>query len=702
MPTPGAQPPFHNSESRSGSWDLLAGIRKWEHSYEEFDARNASESHLQFAQGDMPANRFIKFYNYLLNVSIITRWLLFITPVMGLIWIPGIFGLTSAQHATIWGTKLLFWSVWLTVVWLGWWAALAASMLLPRLVRLTVGLVAVGTRRYIDWLEVLHRYVALTAWTLVVWISFQPLILTRQEGNASDRSKNALSLIAKMLFAFFICAAVLLGEKFVIQWIAGKFHERSYAERIADQKLAVAVLATLYRHSSDIPGRSDTLKDGPVDKRMSKDPRRFFKKALKGVRDVATTTTTALGTVASEIAGSSVLQPNSPQAKVQTALESANRSRLLARRLYYSFVKSHAEYLVVQDIARFFPTMEDADRAFAIFDRDSNGDVTRDEVELACLEFHREQLSIEHSMQDLDSAVGRLDNILMSVYVVVAVLIIAVALEAQLATLITGAGSLFLGLSWLIGNSLSEVLTSIIFLFVKHPYDVGDRISVGKVIYTVKEIRLLSTIFLDSSSCYVQSPNVVLSTQMSEPFTFDVAYSTSFEQIERLRELMLAFLNSERRDFLPQFDILVVDIPEQTKMTLKADIRYKSNWQQGALKSKRRNKWICALKLSMAKVKIFGPGGDPDAKPSPAPYTLVPWEQPPHEDSSTQRQGGTGLQEPRIPEAWTFSDHNAVMCTSPPSPRYPICNLWLTHLSIQLTLRKMCSGISKRYVFGSE
>lgn len=43
-------------------------------------------------------------------------------------------------------------------------------------------------------------------------------------------------------------------------------------------------------------------------------------------------------------------------------------------------------------------------------------------------EFHREQLSIENSMQDLDSAVGRLDNILMSVYVVVALLIIAVAL----------------------------------------------------------------------------------------------------------------------------------------------------------------------------------------------------------------------------------------------------------------------------------
>jgi hypothetical protein len=30
----------------------------------------------------------------------------------------------------------------------------------------------------------------------------------------------------------------------------------------------------------------------------------------------------------------------------------------------------------------------------------------------------------------------------------------------------------------------------------------------------------------------------------------------------------------------------LTDIPDQEKMTLKADISYKSNWQQGALKSK--------------------------------------------------------------------------------------------------------------------
>lgn len=41
---------------------------------------------------------------------------------------------------------------------------------------------------------------------------------------------------------------------------------------------------------------------------------------------------------------------------------------------------------------------------------------------------HRELLSLSASMKDIDSAVGRLDNILMSLYVVVAALIMAVSL----------------------------------------------------------------------------------------------------------------------------------------------------------------------------------------------------------------------------------------------------------------------------------
>lgn len=54
---PGMPQPSLQQHSTSSSWDLLNGIRKFEHSYEEFDSRNASESHLVYAEGDLPKNK---------------------------------------------------------------------------------------------------------------------------------------------------------------------------------------------------------------------------------------------------------------------------------------------------------------------------------------------------------------------------------------------------------------------------------------------------------------------------------------------------------------------------------------------------------------------------------------------------------------------------------------------------------------------
>ncbi|KAL1748755.1 Mechanosensitive ion channel-domain-containing protein [Schizophyllum fasciatum] len=638
--------------SRSPSWDILNGIKRFENGYEEFDTRKATEEHLAFAEGDLPKNKFSRFYHYLINVSIVTRWILFIVPVMGLIWIPGILHFTEFPDATVWSVNLLWWSVWLSVVWGGWWSSLAGALLLPGLLRSTIGVVAVSSRRYIDWMSVLHRYVA--------------------RSDASDESRRIIDLIAKILFGFFLCAGLLVFEKFSIQWIAGKFHERSYAERIADQKFTVRALVVLYRHSSDIPGRHDTMNGAQRGLKEKANPARLLKAAIKGVRNAATTTTTALGNVASEIAGSSVLQPNSPQAMVKTALESANKSRQLARRIFYSFAKPGADYMFLQDIQHLFPD-DIVDRVFSIFDRDGNGDASREEVEMALMDCHREQLSIEHSMQDLDSAVGRLDNILMSLYVIVAILIIAVCLEAELVTLVTSAGTLILGLSWLIGSSLAEVLTSIIFLFIKHPFDVGDQVSIAKEVFTVKEIRLLSTIFLDSNGVFVQAPNTQLNTlflynirrspQLSETFAFDVAYSTTFEQLEELRSRMIAFLKAERRDYLPSFDVNVVEFPDQEKMSLTADIMYKSISQQVGLRAKRRNKWVCALKTMLGEVGIYGSKGNPDVAPSAKRYTQVPWELVQEEDRKREEEEKArvkGVPEPVLPfVGWRLADKDA-------------------------------------------
>jgi hypothetical protein len=109
-----------HSKSRSSSWDILSGtMKQFSHSYEEFDSRNANNAHLAYADGDVPNNKvrvivmqavslltktylkFSKLYNYLLNVSIVTRWIIFIVPILAILWIPGILSLTSFPNANV-------------------------------------------------------------------------------------------------------------------------------------------------------------------------------------------------------------------------------------------------------------------------------------------------------------------------------------------------------------------------------------------------------------------------------------------------------------------------------------------------------------------------------------------------------------------------------------------------------------------------
>lgn len=93
---------------------------------------------------------------------------------------------------------------------------------------------------------------------------------------------------------------------------------------------------------------------------------------------------------------------------------------------------------------------------------------------------------------------------------------------------------------------MQEVLTSIIFLFIKHPFDVGDRVNLEKGSYTVKEIRLLSTVFLDSNGTSVQAPNVVLNGMvriLNHGAHLEI-YSRFFDSLSKISGEVLRYVGS--------------------------------------------------------------------------------------------------------------------------------------------------------------
>lgn len=67
-------------------------------------------------------------------------------------------------------------------------------------------------------------------------------------------------------------------------------------------------------------------------------------------------------------------------------------------------------------------------------------------------------------------------------------------------TTVATAGTALLSLSFVFAVTTQEFLGSCIFLFVKHPYDVGDRCEISGTEMLVEKISLLYTVFTKTSA----------------------------------------------------------------------------------------------------------------------------------------------------------------------------------------------------------
>jgi hypothetical protein len=198
--------------------------------------------------------------------------------------------------------------------------------------------------------------------------------------------------------------------------------------------------------------------------------------------------------------------------------------------------------------------------------------------------------------------------------------------DTNFVTTLATAGTTLLSLSFVFAATTQEFLGSCIFLFVKHPYDVGDRVDIvgpaAQEFLVVEQISLLYTVFkrIDSMKM-VQVPNIVLnnlwienitrSKAMKEQLDMFISFDTSLEDIETLRREMENFVRhpENSRDFHPDLILEATGIGNMDKLQLKVEIRHKSNWHNETVRASRRSKFMCALVLALRKVPIYGPGG---------------------------------------------------------------------------------------------
>ena len=179
----------------------------------------------------------------------------------------------------------------------------------------------------------------------------------------------------------------------------------------------------------------------------------------------------------------------------------------------------------------------------------------------------------------------------------------------------------------MLGTTTAELLGACILVFVKHPYDIGDRVTINGAELIVDKISLLYTMFrrVDTNGL-VQIPNntnnliwidnVSRSKAMKERITFSVSSGTSFADVEHLRKEMEAFVqdSENKRDYQPEIDIELISSGDLSKMDLRVELQHKSNWSSEPLRMYRRSKFNCALLSAMRKVGIAASGATPEKK----------------------------------------------------------------------------------------
>ncbi|EXJ58171.1 hypothetical protein A1O7_05596 [Cladophialophora yegresii CBS 114405] len=606
--------------------------------------RLADQARSNNDKDDGSLNAVGRFYRKVYNFSILTRYFIYVAPLALAIAVPIIIGATVAPRARIGGVKIVWFFTWLEVVWVSLWVSKMVAHYLPFLFQFICGVVSAGTRKYALMLSALEIPLSLVGWAVTSLATFVPIMTLNpdQRSRGETKLKDWESIVKNILFACVFSTLILLGEKVLVQLLSISYHRKQFDDRIKDSKRNVYLVGLLYEASRklfpeysrefleedylindvlDLGERSNRNSMLPGHKRSgSATPMRL----IQNVARVGDKVTAAFGNVAQEITGKKVFSPTASHSIVVQALEKKHSAEALARRLWMSFVLEGKDALTIEDVIDVLghEREQEAHEAFEVLDVDGNGDISLEEMILRVTEFGRERQSIASSMHDVDQAINVLDNLLCTVVFVATIFIFVAWLNRNFTTTLATAGTAILSMSFVFATTAQEVLGSCIFLFVKHPFDVGDRVDITDIPYVVERMSLLYTVFRRvKDGKRTQVPNIVLnslwidnvsrSKAMRERILLYVDFGTTFEDLDLLKKEMTTFVRDKdnARDFQPDIDIEVTGLAEMNKMEVQIEIRHKSNWANEAIRAARRSKFMCALVLATRKVPIYGPGG---------------------------------------------------------------------------------------------
>ncbi|PNX91944.1 mechanosensitive ion channel protein 10-like, partial [Trifolium pratense] len=289
-------------------------------------------------------------------------------------------------------------------------------------------------------------------------------------------------------------------------------------------------------------------------------------------------------------------------------------AKAAAYRIFRNVAKPGSKYIDKEDLLRFMK-IEEVENLLPLFEgAEETRRIKRKSLKNWLVKVYLERRSLVHSLNDTKTAVDELNNLASAIVLVVAIIVWFLVMGFLTTQVLVFISSQLLLVVFVFGNTAKTTFEAIIFVFVMHPFDVGDRCVIDGVQMIVEEMNILTTIFLRYDNEKIFYPNSVLATkpisnfyrspEMSDSVEFAVDVSTSIESIGALKARLKVYLESRPQHWRPNHNVVVKDIENVNKMKIGLYVTHTINFQNYTDKNIRRSELVLELKKILEDLDI--------------------------------------------------------------------------------------------------
>ncbi|KMZ62548.1 Mechanosensitive ion channel family protein [Zostera marina] len=274
--------------------------------------------------------------------------------------------------------------------------------------------------------------------------------------------------------------------------------------------------------------------------------------------------------------------------------------------IFKNVAKPQTKYIEEDDLLRFL-SREETDIVFPLFKGAAEtGKIKKKSVVRWVVNAYIERKSLALSLSDTKTGVKQVHRLASSiVFVIILVITLLLMGLATLEILLLFSSHLVL-VAFVFGNTCKTIFEAIIFVFVMHPFDVGDRCVIDGVHMTVEEMNILNTVFLRYDNEKIYYPNAVLSTKpisnffrspdMYDNIDFSVGFSTTVETIGVLKSRIKTYIESKPMYWYPTHNIVINTIHDVNKINMSLYFRHTITYQDIVARIMRKTELIIELK----------------------------------------------------------------------------------------------------------